>query len=72
MRDFTLDDIRKFNPLSSDHPLVRDGFLCTYCEIAFKTGDVPTLIPMFPTDDPNLAKAQPAHWDCAVQEIEKR
>ena len=66
-----MDDLRKFDPLAGIHFLVSDGWLCTYCELPFEAGDVTTLIPMWPTDDPNIMQAQPAHWDCAIEELGK-
>lgn len=67
--------MRKFNPLTSDHPLV--GQTCQACRKPFAVGDEPTLIALGPGDDedgqrraregrPYNAVAAPVHWSCAT------
>jgi hypothetical protein len=68
--------MRKFEPLKPDHPLV--GRECPACHVVFVAGDVTTLVPLGPGDDPDArqrrdegrpynAVAQPLHWDCSEQ-----
>ena len=71
---------RKFDPLSADHPLVRDNArTCPGCSRAFLPGDVTTLVTIGPGDDedararrdegrPYNAIALPVHWDCSDHE----
>lgn len=71
--------MRKFLPLPADHPLITDGEKCPACNIQFVAGDVVTLIPLGPGDDPEVRRrvqegraynaiALPIHWACATGE----
>ena len=71
-------DMRKFSPLSADHPLIGD--ICPACRKPFVAGDITTLIPLGPGDDEESqercrkgrvynAVAAPVHWSCATGEI---
>jgi hypothetical protein len=73
-----MTDLRKFNPLTADHPLVGD--ICPACGKAFEEGDATTLIPLGPGDDAEAqarcragraynAVAAPIHWACATGEV---
>lgn len=68
---------RKFNPLGPNHPAIGD--ICPACKIALKEGDVTTLIPLGPGNDPTAQKecregkgynavAAIVHWACATGE----
>ena len=71
--------MRKFNPLTEEHPLVKDKVECPACQKVFAAGDVTTLVMLGPGDDPeNQRKAKlglaynsiavPVHWSCATGE----
>lgn len=68
--------MRKFGPMSKDHPAVKDGEKCPGCRKAIVEGDYVTLVPVGPGDDPEARKAAAAgrpynavaviaHWDCS-------
>lgn len=68
----------KFGPKIEGHPSV--GKECPACHKAFKVGDVTTIIPLGPGDDPEKqekarigkfynAVALEVHWSCATGEI---
>lgn len=67
--------MRKFNPLSADHPAI--GEPCAACKVPFEPGDETTLIALGPGDDeeqreraregrPYNAVAAHVHWACAT------
>jgi hypothetical protein len=74
------EELRKFEPLKVDHPLVADrAAICPGCHLHFYAGDVITLIPVGPGDNsderararagqPYNAVSIPVHWACATGE----
>ena len=68
--------MRTYNPLSADHPMVKDGMICPGCKQAFREDDIVTLLAIGPGDDeeeralakagrPYCAVAIPVHAACA-------
>lgn len=71
--------MKRFGPLSKDHPAVTEKQLCQACLVAFKAGDMTTLVPLGPGDDAECqarcregwvynAVAVHVHWACAMGE----
>ncbi|MHC4214260.1 MAG: hypothetical protein ACYSWP_12905 [Planctomycetota bacterium] len=67
--------LRKFEPLPAEHPGI--GEECTACRKEIKEGDILTLVPIGPGDDPEEmakcyagkaynAQAIMIHWTCAT------
>lgn len=68
-------DLRKFDPLAGDHPLLQQD--CPACRQAFTAGDVVTLVTLGPGEEarrraregrPYNAVTAPVHWACATGE----
>jgi hypothetical protein len=64
-------------PLQDIHPLVANVTACRACGQFFRAGDLTTLVPLGPGDDPEQRKrardgrpytagAIPTHWACAT------
>lgn len=73
-----MEDLKKAK-LALDHPMAHDGTTCPACHKTFAGGDLFTLVPLGPGDDPEeraLARAGrpyngialPVHWACATGE----
>lgn len=66
------------NPLDANHPLVRDGTICPYCQQAFQAEDMVMSISGAPADEEERAKmdhgvpyisiAAVAHQTCGPQD----
>jgi hypothetical protein len=75
-----MTELKKFNPLPDDHPLVaKGGPTCAACQHVFVPGDVTALVAIGPGDDPEErercregryynAVSVPAHWACVTGE----
>jgi hypothetical protein len=66
-------------PLNAEHPLVRTSQPCAACTVPFQEGELVTLIPLGPGDDPEDRRkcregkaynstAAVVHWACATGE----
>jgi hypothetical protein len=60
---------RVFNPLGQDHPLVRDGVRCLYCNEQFLRGDITTLVAVG-EPDPAGPVYQNVHASCRLGVLE--
>ena len=57
---------RIFNPLKHDHPLIKDGDKCPYCNEIFKQGQRTILISAESKKAATM-RAIPAHATCALK-----
>lgn len=71
--------MRKFAPLTADHPAALDALPCAACKVPFVAGDVTALVPLGPGDSAEgreraregrayNATAALVHWACATGE----
>ena len=56
-RDNPVCELRKSKGLHAQHPLVVDGTVCQACRVAFREGDIVTLVPLGPGADTDERKA---------------